>query len=238
MGSDDLHHKRKAKKEISRKKASCAPYEKVLIVCEGGKTEPIYFEEIRDYHEISLANVEVTGECGSDPMSVVHHAIKLYGAELDKNPEEGFDRVYCVFDRDSYHQQGRKYQEALAKLKQLRAKKFYAINSVPCFEYWFILHFDRTTKSYSNRGSKSVAGVVLSELMSHWPQYEKAMEGTYQYLLKQQEQAKRTNKKSAKENAEYALAEAAATGASDPITHVHELVDYLENIKKFPKDKY
>lgn len=78
MGSDNLHHKRKAKrdKDVGRKKASRAPYQKVLIVCEGGKTEPLYFNEIRDLYEINTANIRITGECGSDPISVVNHALR------------------------------------------------------------------------------------------------------------------------------------------------------------------
>ena len=46
MGSDDLFHKRKAKqtRDLKRKKDKRAPYDKVLIVCEGGKTEPNYFQ--------------------------------------------------------------------------------------------------------------------------------------------------------------------------------------------------
>ncbi|OPY61749.1 MAG: hypothetical protein A4E57_04133 [Syntrophorhabdaceae bacterium PtaU1.Bin034] len=45
MGTDDLYHKRKAKtaRDLARKKATRAPYERVLIVCEGRKTEPYYF---------------------------------------------------------------------------------------------------------------------------------------------------------------------------------------------------
>ena len=45
MGSEDLFHKRKAKsaEQLERRKAKRSPYEKVLIVCEGEKTEPNYF---------------------------------------------------------------------------------------------------------------------------------------------------------------------------------------------------
>ena len=44
MGSDNLYHKRKAKKakDLARRKSKRAPYDKVLIVCEGEKTEPNY----------------------------------------------------------------------------------------------------------------------------------------------------------------------------------------------------
>lgn len=47
MGTDDLFHKRRAKKakDLRRRKARRDPYDKVLIVCEGSKTEPYYFTD-------------------------------------------------------------------------------------------------------------------------------------------------------------------------------------------------
>lgn len=49
MGTDNLFHKRKAKgtRELKREKHKRAPYDKVLIVTEGKKTEPEYFSSIR-----------------------------------------------------------------------------------------------------------------------------------------------------------------------------------------------
>jgi hypothetical protein len=76
MGTDNLFHKRKAKqaKDLQRRQARRAAYDKVLIVCEGEQTEPNYFNELKDYYRLHSANVRVTGECGSDPMSVVGYA--------------------------------------------------------------------------------------------------------------------------------------------------------------------
>jgi hypothetical protein len=49
MGTDDLFHKRKARRLEThrREKAKRAPYERILIVCEGKKTEPHYFQGLR-----------------------------------------------------------------------------------------------------------------------------------------------------------------------------------------------
>jgi len=101
VGSDDLFNKRKAKAaELRRKKPVRALYEKVLIVCEGSKTEPLYFEELVDHYEIHSANIRVSGNCGSDPVSVAQHGLQLYLDE--KKADSGpFDRVYCVIDRDA-----------------------------------------------------------------------------------------------------------------------------------------
>ncbi|VAW46556.1 hypothetical protein MNBD_GAMMA03-583 [hydrothermal vent metagenome] len=60
MGTDNLHHKRKAKSisNLERKKAKRAPYDRVLIVCEGEKTEPYYFSELIDYYRLNSANIK------------------------------------------------------------------------------------------------------------------------------------------------------------------------------------
>lgn len=63
MGTDNFHHKCKAKQasDLQRLKERRAPYDRVLIVCEGEKTEPNYFNELKDYYKLNSANVEVTG---------------------------------------------------------------------------------------------------------------------------------------------------------------------------------
>ena len=102
MGSDDLFKKRKAKKlkDHQRKVAMRKPYDRVLIVCEGEKTEPSYFMELREYYGLHTANIEITGECGSSPTTILAKAKELFNkAKQDGNP---FDRVYCIFDKDEH----------------------------------------------------------------------------------------------------------------------------------------
>ncbi len=102
MGTDDLFHKRRAKqsKDLARRKAKRKPYDKVLIVCEGEKTEPNYFEDLKDYYKLSSTNVEVAGDCGSSPTSVVSHARDLY--RKAEKYGDAFDKVFCVFDKDTH----------------------------------------------------------------------------------------------------------------------------------------
>jgi hypothetical protein len=50
-----------------------------LIVCEGEKTEPNYFREIRAAHRLHTANVEVQpSELGTAPIQVVQYAQTLF----------------------------------------------------------------------------------------------------------------------------------------------------------------
>ncbi len=136
MGSDDLFNRRKAKAaELSRRKPVRGPYEKVLIVCEGSKTEPLYFEELVDHYEIHSANICVSGDCGSDPVSVVQHGFQLYLDE--KKADSGpFDRVYCVIDKDAHQN----YDQALKMLASAKPNdtffvptQFRALNTGFCY---------------------------------------------------------------------------------------------------------
>jgi len=74
MGSDDLFHKRKAKRaeEHRREIARRDPYERILIVCEGEKTEPNYFRWLRDRFRLNSANIVIADKRGGlDPKSLL-----------------------------------------------------------------------------------------------------------------------------------------------------------------------
>lgn len=70
MGTDDIFKKRKRKREYERKRFQKAIRERILIVCEGEKTEPLYFEGF------GLTNVDVKG-FGANTDSLVQIAIEL-----------------------------------------------------------------------------------------------------------------------------------------------------------------
>lgn len=221
MGTDNLFHKRKAKgpNELRRQQPQRASYDKVLIVCEGEKTEPLYFRELIDHYEIHSANVRISGDCGSDPVSVVEHGLKLYNEE--KSSKSGaFDRVYCVFDRDDHPN----YQHALDIVYGKKSNGYlFLATSTPCFEYWLLLHFIYTTAPYSSVGGVSAGATVLKELQNYWPEYAKANSGIFVSRLDQLEFAKA--------NAARAFEEAEKSHTDNPTTHIHELIEYLQNIK-------
>lgn len=223
MGSDDLFHKRKSKTErdLRRNRASRAVYEKVLIVCEGSKTEPLYFSEIKDVYEISTANIRISGDCGSDPLSVVRHGEQLYAEERRSNPDDPYDRVYFVFDKDSHAS----YQAALEKIENMRPKGvFNAIPSIPSFEYWLLLHYEYTTAPFVSSGSKSAGDMVVMSLRKYWPDYAKGSRNVFSHLLGQLAFAKA--------NADRSQADEKRRGSDNPSTQVHCLVEYLQKIKE------
>lgn len=220
MGTDNLHHKRKAKaaRDLQRHQSRRSSYDKILIVCEGEKTEPNYFTELVNYYKLNTANVEIDGRCGSSPKSVLERAEHLYVVE--KNKGDAYDRVYCVFDKDSHET----YNETLDKIENKNPPEVYFVaKSVPCFEYWLLLHFEFTTRPFHRTGKSSIADEVIKELKKYIPSYKKGDEDIFSQLKDQLEFAKANAirvQNSAKQN-----------HTDNPSTTIHELIDYLQNIQ-------
>jgi hypothetical protein len=207
-------------RSLKRRGPQREPYDYVLIVCEGSKTEPNYLSEmIRDF-QISGANVKVTGDCGSAPQTVVAEAIRLF----EQDPR--FDRVFCVFDRDGHAG----YADALQRIdshrllrrdgrKKLGHAQFTAINSVPCFEYWILLHFEYTTAHMARYSDVEPRMRNHAELRD----YSKGSAGLFGMLRSRMDDALR--------HADMANAASAATGSDNPSTRMPELVRYLDSLK-------
>ncbi|WP_457573176.1 RloB family protein [Desulfolithobacter sp.] len=215
MGSDNLFHKRRERKAASlrRRGARRDSYDTVLIVCEGEKTEPNYFRELRDDLRLNTANIEITGDTGgSSPMDVVNYGFEHY---------EEYDRTFCVFDRDRHTN----YQQALNKIRDKRKRKGHtiqAVTSVPCFEFWLLLHFRKTTRNFDT-GPGSICDRVISELKAHLPDYTKGTRGVYHRT--------KDNLDTAINHAREVVRHCESAGTDHPSTKVHELIGYLQNLK-------
>lgn len=218
MGSDDLHKKRKAQtlKQKQRKIGIRKPYDRVLIVCEGSKTELLYFKALREEYQLHTANIEICNSSGTDPISIINYAKTRYIEA--KNEGNAFDRVYCVFDKDQHSN----YDSAIKMLEALSPKNvFFSTISVPCFEYWILLHFIYTTKPYFSTHKKSVADNVITELKDYIPHYEKNI--NVFDLIKHNILFAISNAKRANESAQ-------RSSTDNPSTQVVYLVEYLINL--------
>lgn len=218
MGTDNLFHKRKERKAglLRRRRAMKAPYDVILIVCEGAKTEPNYFTELKKAFRLSNANVRIGGH-GSDPLSVVDFAIKTF------RQEQEFDRVYCVFDRDRHTT----YPEALDKVRRTRlgkGSKIFAIPSVPCFEFWLLLHFTYTTRPFDAPAGDSICSRVIEELKNYLPAYQKGEQDIFNKIQDKLDDAI-TNARRVEQYHQ-------TSGTDNPSTMVHSMVEYLRNLKK------
>lgn len=199
---------------LARRQPKRSSYDRVLIVCEGSKTEPNYFRELVDHLRLNTANIEIDGDSDPSPKSVVAHAKWRYQQEGD------FDRVFCVFDKDEHST----YQQAVREVAaEELAPAFSAITSVPCFEYWLLLHFIFTTKPYARSESYSPGQHVLRDLKVHLPEYSKGSQHVYLQLMRYTDLAIR--------HAERASQQASQNQTDNPSTQVYRLVTYLRALK-------
>lgn len=223
--ADKLFQRKKAalKKDLERKRATRNERKRVLIVCEGAKTEPLYFRKLISFFCLSTADIKICGkECGSDPLSVVK-----YG-EYCLNNDNDFDFMSLVFDRDTHQT----YDKALDKISCLKRKnKFrntsiYAITSNPCFELWFLMHFTLSSKPYAVKGCKSSADCLIDDLRKYeiFENYSKSICSYFDEIIDKIETAI-VNSKHLLENSEEK-----DKHHLNPSTFVHELVIILQNI--------
>lgn len=216
--------KERQKKQLERELGRRASYDRILIVSEGSKTEPQYFNEIRAEFRLHTANVEVRPSgTGTAPLQVVQYARELFeqGDRHRKIQPRAFEQVYAVFDRDDHDG----YFPALEQATSLNGKlrndasqpvAFKAIASVPSFELWLLLHFE-DIQAPLHRDE------VMRRLRQYIPNYAKGVRGTFAItrtyldiaILRSQQLARRFT----------------AHDAPEPYTGIVELVQLLTTLK-------
>ncbi len=192
---------------------------RILIVSEG-KTELAYLRELIDHLGINRAVADLREGSPHHPGGVLRSAEQRMNASL---PDE-YSRVFCVFDRDqhqSFRPTVRKIRSGSGLLEIVQA-----IPSVPCFEYWLLLHFRKTARLYPVSGDMSSCHEAERDLIGHMPGYSKGMKGTknWRRIL--------SGLKDARKHSGEILRQAESDPDGNfPYTHMHELVDYLESLK-------
>ena len=212
MGTDNLFHKRKRNDtSFKRRSDQKAPYETINIICEG-KTEFHYFKKLVRALGLNSANIIVVpNDVGSAPISIAECAFAQAAQFSD------IDLIVCVFDRSKNTQST--YHQAVDQLKKHKPKKgdksnprYWAIISDPCFEIWIYLHFSYTTKGYTHLGNKSADDHIFSDLKKLFPKYTKLPQAI--------------------ENAAKLSKHNVSTDSTNPHTDMHELLNYLMELKK------
>ena len=128
---------------------------KILIVCEGTKTEPNYFKAFKAFNRgtnVYDYDINVEGS-GQNTISVVDKAIEL-------KAKGNYDRVWAVFDKDSFS--ANHFNGAIIKAAQ---------NGICCawsneaFELWYLYHFvNRITGMCREEYKKAISAEVNKSL--------------------------------------------------------------------------
>lgn len=124
--------KRKAKAARKRKENTRSKIVRFLIVCEGTKTEPSYFQSlVKDKYSI-VRKEKIIGQ-GRSTCSLVKKAKRIIEDYKDKS-YLSFDRIWIVFDKDENND----FNEAI---KLCESYSFNSAWSNESIELWFLLHF-------------------------------------------------------------------------------------------------
>jgi len=182
-----------------------------LIVCEGTKTEPRYFESIKRELPRNTVQVEISGE-GCNTLSLISRARKIISSRISL--DYPFDQVWVVFDRDSF-----KPDDFDNAIKSAEANGMHCAWSNGAFELWYILHFE-----YRNTGmSRTEYQGKLSDLLGE--PYCKNAPDMYQKLKRigNQIQAVARAKRLQRNSKEMSL----PPSKSNPCTTVSTLIEEL-----------
>jgi len=132
-------------REGDSRRQGCRPIQRnFLIVCEGKKTEPNYFNSIRRRMESGAGSKVVVVGAGAHTRGL----IDCTKAAIAKRRTEGlpeYYHVWVVFDKDSFEA-----DDFDNTVKMVESENWHAGWSNEAFELWYLLHFQEV-----NGGSMS-----------------------------------------------------------------------------------
>ncbi len=111
-----------------------------LIVCEGAKTEPLYFEAFKNdlpKGVLENATIDIEGE-GKNTLSLVEQVLKIR-ERREQTTGRKYDQTWAVFDRDSFSAQN--FNNAIFKARDV-VPAIHCAWSNEAFELWYLLHFE------------------------------------------------------------------------------------------------
>jgi RloB-like protein len=114
----------------------------IRCVCEGKTTEPNYIWGYLKSKGFKQPNLAYRAKDNS-PIGVAQEAKKLYSEAIKAKIDKGNIFIWAVFDRDGHQGVG----EAIEMLRETPINV--AFSNI-CFEFWILLHYEYTTRSFLN----------------------------------------------------------------------------------------
>lgn len=116
---------------------------RMLIVCEDIKSSKLYFEAFKKdeklKRELAAVNIEVVHPKDYSPVGLMTEAkLKMQKAKRERNP---YDEIWIVLDKDYHANIDKAFDMAYSN-------RFKIAFSAICFEFWVLLHFEKTTKPF------------------------------------------------------------------------------------------
>jgi len=191
--------------------------ERILIVCEGSKTEPNYFKSINNALPPNVVEISVEGE-GFNTQSLVNRA-KEY-RDQKANSDYPYDETWVVFDKDSFGAD--QFDNAIHSAEAAGIKVAW---SNEAFELWYILHFEARQTGMSR---SEYSGCLATHLASPYKKNDPDMYSKLQ-ALGDEDQARERAKSLQDVHADV------TSHSANPCTCVNKLVEKLNTFKPITK---
>ena len=172
--------KRFAREELKRKKDFRSKRKFYLIVCEGTKTEPNYFQNLKDdlpKGVLTSCQIDIEGT-GRNTQSLLNEALRLKKLYEIENSRP-IDRLWVVFDRDSFPTND--FNSAIIRCQSSNPKIGCAWSN-EAFELWYLLHFHYYNNAISRRDYQDAIEVNLKPFLGEDYRYKKNSTEMYSIL--------------------------------------------------------
>jgi hypothetical protein len=179
---------------------------RILIVCEGERTETNYFKKFPANPDV-YDGIEVLGT-GCNTIAVVKEAIRIKTRALKRG--EPYIETWCVFDKDDFPLES--FEEAIRLAGENKIQCAYSIEA---FEIWYMLHFNYCDSAFSRSQYKEKLTKLLGK------PYSKNSEEMFSLLKSRQADAIKNAEKLYYN--QYSL----PRGNQNPVTTVFRLVERL-----------
>lgn len=161
----DLKKNPESKRIINSKKLR----KKILIICEGEKTEPNYFISFKKRLPKGVVDrVEIIGT-GKNTKSIIQEA-QTIATSIGH-----YDDVWVVFDRDSFP-----VENVNQACKDCEHNGFKLAFSNEAFELWYVLHFQYLDTKINRKQYIDTLNKILHS--KGLPKYSKNMSNIYEIL--------------------------------------------------------
>lgn len=216
-----------ARSELKRRPGIRPKRRYYLIVCEGAKTEPNYFEGLKtDLPKgvLTAFQIDIEGT-GRNTMSLIDEALRLQDV-YQRQTGRPVDKLWTVFDRDSFTASD--FNTAIQRCKVSRPEIGCAWSN-EAFELWYLLHFHYYNNAMSRTQYQGLIEQNLQRFVGRDYRYQKNSREMYQ-LLKAHGNIDNAIRNAARLMGEFDERQDFAN--MNPATMVHKLVTELFNLKE------
>ena len=127
-------------RKLTRRPPSRNPVRKIVIACEGSKTEPGYFEGIRKELRLRTLQIIILRHQGkTDPHSIIEQVIEKRQEMKQAQAWTKGDSAWAVFDGDEHMEQS--YANWKSAIDRANSQDIQLAITNPCFELWYLIHF-------------------------------------------------------------------------------------------------